>query len=71
MTFRPDDSIPSFDPMQLVHEYQSTIIKLTKVETEVDRKQLETAAQFLRVTWKNLKGHDTIHEMAFGDTLEE
>ncbi|MFO1020406.1 MAG: hypothetical protein U0903_06885 [Planctomycetales bacterium] len=66
----PGDSIPDFDPMQLVSEYQSAILKLAKTDDSQQPKQeLESTARDLRLAWESLKGQDDIHDLAFGDIL--
>lgn len=67
----PDDSIPEFDPMQLVAEYQSTVLQLAKTDDSRQRKELEATAHDIRSAWENLKGQDDIHDLAFGDIQDQ
>lgn len=58
------DSVPTFDRMELVCEYHSTLVKLSRATNPKEREELETILVILRNCWKALTGVDNLHELA-------
>ena len=58
-------STKDFDPEKAVATYRRVIIRLESETSETAMQEFRAIAMHLRRTWQELKGVDSLHEMAF------
>lgn len=61
----------NYNPRRTVEAYRKLIARLDAAKTAKEKSKLRADASDLRTEWKRWQGEDSLHEMAFGEPVEE